>query len=83
MERRDRDIAFIHRGKVGIRTGVVLFPRRTDPVQRIAARIFLRNDLIGRMAAAAAGNANTFYLIKRKIRDVDIENAPGTQRFAA
>ena len=49
MQRSHRDIAFIHGGKVGIRTRIALIAGRADPVKRVATRILLRDHLIRRV----------------------------------
>ena len=83
MQWRNGNIAFIHCRKIGARPGVALIARRAYPVQGIAARILLRDHLIGRMAVAAAGHADAFDLVKGQVRDIDVEDPPGAQRFTA
>ena len=83
MQRRNGNVTLIHRSEVGVWPGIAFISRRADPVQGIAARILLGNNLIGRMATAAARHADPFDLVQREIRHVNIEDTSGTQRLAA
>ena len=82
VQRRDGDVACINGGEISIRASIAFIARWANPVERIAPWILLRDHFIRRMAAAAARDANTFDLIERQIRNVNVQNAPGTQRLA-
>src|SRR5579872_1268306 len=81
VQRRHRDVAACHCVEVGAGTGVLLRARRTNPVDRTAARILGAHHRSRAVAKAEAARAKAAQLPERHVGHVYIENECRLERL--
>src|SRR5882724_5318026 len=82
LQRRHRDVSLGNGVKVSTWSCVVLWARRTHPVDRTSVRVLCRYDGLGGMSKPQSRSTKSAHVRERQVRHVDIKDQRTLERLA-